>query len=917
MLERGAELSQIAAAVAGGSGVLIVEGEAGIGKSALLAAGVELARAHGSTVFSARGGVLERDFGYGVVRQLFEAPLARTTAVERRRWLSGAAGLAAAALGLGAANSAVDVEDAAFAAQHGLYWLVVNVASETLLVLVIDDLQWCDLASLRWLVYLARRLEGVSVVMLGAWRAGEDEVPMGLLGTLDGERLAPSPLSVAGAGELLASRLGRACDPLTARACHGATGGNPLLLTELAHSLDEASLPLDTERVVKLGGRAVARHVSARTALLPEAARRVAAAAAVFGSEIVPRQLTVLTGLSPDLVRDACDRLVSARLLTGQDRFAFVHPLVREAIYDALRPARRAWLHRRAADLLDSEGLPDRAAVQLLAAEQTGDGEVVGRLAAAAERALGRGAAEEAVVLLRRALEEPPPPEARYQVLIRLADAERHAATGQAAIDHARAALELAEDPDEHEAAALLLANTLATADRAGEGVEVLVAAAGVLRGCAPEHAQRLDVEELSFSVLLPRPPPDLGRRMAALVTAVKPGSLAEQKLHAQLALLDATVGTRPAHEAAELALAALRDGRLLAERVAPDFFWAMLTLANCERLDDCDEWLRRREELARRTGFRTDLLTLALQRARNARVRGDLVAVVDEARFALQEQASYRATFVFPVAAAQLVFALVERDELDEAEAVLCRNRVAEGNRGTWFELIPERVGLALARGDLARARAQLAAAPPERALLPLQMAPCEVAVALAVGEREVALERARAMLAVAEFFGVPGRLGIARRLVGLATGGEEGIVQLRGAVEALEQSPRRLELARALVDLGAALRRQGRRAAARDPLRRGLDLAQRCGATVLSERAGEELRATGARPRRLVLSGVESLTPSELRVARLAAEGRTNREIAQALFVTGATVETHMGHVFQKLDVKSRDQLAAALAG
>lgn len=156
-----------------------------------------------------------------------------------------------------------------------------------------------------------------------------------------------------------------------------------------------------------------------------------------------------------------------------------------------------------------------------------------------------------------------------------------------------------------------------------------------------------------------------------------------------------------------------------------------------------------------------------------------------------------------------------------------------------------------------------------------------------------------------------------MARRLVGLATGGETGIEQLRAAVEALERSPRRLELARTLVDLGAALRRHGRRVEAREPLRRGLDLAQRCGATVLVERGGEELRVTGARPRHLVLTGVESLTPSELRVARLAAQGRSNREIAQALFVTGGTVETHMRHVFQKLDLKRREELPAALAG
>jgi DNA-binding CsgD family transcriptional regulator len=920
LLERDVELARVAAALVDGAGVLVVEGEAGIGKSAVLAAGVELACAQGSRVLSARGGVLERDFGYGVVRQLFEAPLHRAQAGERRRWLSGAARRAASALGQEAAADGGEIDDPVFATQHGLYWLVANLASEGPLALVVDDLQWADLASLRWLVYLARRLEGLPVVVLGAWRMGEDQAPVDLLDALGGERLTLSALSVAATGELLARGLGRECDLLTARACHGATGGNPLLVSELALALDrDTSLPVDLERVVELGGRAVARHVSSRLALLPLSAREVAAAAAVLDGELAPRQLAVLTELSLADVREACDRLVSARILEGRDTFGFVHPLVRAAIYDALRPARRAALHRGAADLLESEGLADRAAVQLLAAERTGDVGVVGQLEAAAERARGRGAVEEAVVLLRRALEEPPPAQERYQVLVRLADAEWLAESEESAVSHVRAALEIARDPEEQEAAGLVLVSVLVALNRLEEVVELLAAAASALREAAPERARRLEVERVLHSVYLPVLPVDIGPRTAALAAAVERGSVAEKSLRAQLAALDAAVGMRPAVEVAELALLTLQDGQLLAEfRGAgwAGFHCALATLINCERLDECDEWLGRREELARRIGARPELRGLVAHRTRIARVRGDLAAVVDEARSALQEEGAFRCGIAGPLAVAQLVFALVERGELDEAEDVLSLHGFAEGTTWAWFELIPERVALALARGDLERARAQLAGAPPERAWLPLQMAPCEVAVALASGERDQALERARAMLALAEMFGAPGRIGMARRLVGLATGGEEGTEQLGGAVQVLERSPRRLELARALVDLGAALRRHGRRVEAREPLRHGLDLAQRCGATVLSGRAAEELRATGARPRRLVLTGVESLTPSELRVARLAAEGRSNREIAQGLFVTGATVETHLGHVFQKLDLDRREALPAALA-
>jgi DNA-binding CsgD family transcriptional regulator len=129
------------------------------------------------------------------------------------------------------------------------------------------------------------------------------------------------------------------------------------------------------------------------------------------------------------------------------------------------------------------------------------------------------------------------------------------------------------------------------------------------------------------------------------------------------------------------------------------------------------------------------------------------------------------------------------------------------------------------------------------------------------------------------------------------------------------LEAAPSRLEHARTLVELGAALRRDQQRAAAREPLRVGLDLAQRCGAERLASRAEEELRATGARPRRRELAGRDALTASERRVARMAAEGLSNPEIAQSLFVTIKTVEMHLGHAYRKLDVGSRAELAGVL--
>jgi DNA-binding CsgD family transcriptional regulator len=155
-----------------------------------------------------------------------------------------------------------------------------------------------------------------------------------------------------------------------------------------------------------------------------------------------------------------------------------------------------------------------------------------------------------------------------------------------------------------------------------------------------------------------------------------------------------------------------------------------------------------------------------------------------------------------------------------------------------------------------------------------------------------------------------------MALRALGLIEGAERGLELLSEAVETLIPSPARLELARALVDLGAALRRANQRAAARDSLYEGLDIAHRCGAVPLAERAREELLAAGSRPRRLVRRGVASLTPSEHRVAQMAAEGMTNPQIAQALFVTRKTVEAHLLAVYRKLDISGRGELERALA-
>jgi DNA-binding CsgD family transcriptional regulator len=273
------------------------------------------------------------------------------------------------------------------------------------------------------------------------------------------------------------------------------------------------------------------------------------------------------------------------------------------------------------------------------------------------------------------------------------------------------------------------------------------------------------------------------------------------------------------------------------------------------------------------------------------------------------------------------------EAGELDEAETLL--DLIPPGPPGVISVLVPAARGrLHLARGDGPRALACfescLAMLHPDvwgigvREAGYLHARSGAAQALLLTGDQERARALAQAELADAREFGGRRALGVALRAAGLAQAqaqaeapADGGLALLAESVQVLRGSPARLERARSLTELGAALRRAGQRTAARPLLAEALDLASRCGARPLAGRAHDELISAGGRPRRERQFGVAALTPSELRVARLAADGRTNREIARGLYVTPKTVETHLAHAYAKLGIDGRGGLARALAG
>jgi DNA-binding CsgD family transcriptional regulator len=342
------------------------------------------------------------------------------------------------------------------------------------------------------------------------------------------------------------------------------------------------------------------------------------------------------------------------------------------------------------------------------------------------------------------------------------------------------------------------------------------------------------------------------------------------------------------------------------------------------ERYDESGAILDRLVRAAREYGDRSAAGVFLAERAWTRYRSGAVESAEADASEALRiARDATRARGHAPIAAATAVLAGLERERPSEELEAIMTGLPPAGDPDTVVQddLALARAWLLLTGGDaqaaldiaseLDRAESWGCSSP---TLLPWRSV---ASVALAqLGEEEEALELAREELRLAERLGTPRAVGIAQRAVAWAGPADQRQAGLEAAVATLEKSQSRLELARVTCELGAELRRRGDRTAAREVLRRAYALASECGGTRLANRARDELGRSGARLIREPASGVEALTPSEVRVAELAAEGLTNREVAQALFVSEKTVETHLGRVYRKLGIKSRHALPGALA-
>ncbi|GLY50764.1 AAA family ATPase [Lentzea sp. NBRC 102530] len=825
----------------------VLEGAPGTGKTAALDDLAARWEASGGHVVRARGSALESDLPFGIVAQLFDLVDPDLVPAEAL----GALRLTASA--------------AEFPVLHGVYRLVAALGARADLLIVVDDVHWADAATVRWLAYLALRVQRLPVALVLSLGVGErcDDPSFGEIMAAC-QRITLDNLTSAEVGLLVSEALG-APAPEFVTACFEATSGNPLTVTRLLKALAEDAVPPTAEaawRVAQRGAEVSGEIMAARLRRRPAAVVAAAHCLAALGPSPHPGVLAELTRLSPVELAEAV-RTVELLGVAGP------------AVLDDMPAPARAALHLRAARSLRAHGASDRAVADHLLETSPGlepwAGEVLDR---AAQEAVSHGDTAGAARLLWRALREPVANPSRALRLLGIAELVGN-------LPGATARLREAYQSDVDDVESAIALSYALHAD--GEPAEIR----GVLGGspCAEAH---LAVHGLAWQEAVP-----------SAVSLDSPAGV----LHRVM------VGDIRASEAVRL--------------VSTDGVLASLASAMTLNLaDSLDEALAVLDEVDRAQAPVLRALTNVM-RANVQRRKGDLASAradLETAGVHLRQDRRWHAVTAWH--AALLADILLEEGRLDEAALVIAE-ATTDDTRRVWSfgGVLTVRGRVLTARGDDHEAlEAFLAAgrhcaAWPYRNPAALSWRSGAALACAAMGDGERAREWALEEVALAREWGAPRALGMALRAAGRVTAGSAGRTLLEEAVRVLRGSPARLELARALVDLGVVVRRQGDTASARVSLRDAVDLAQKCGSSAMAARAYSELVATSAGPRRMRQTGPTALTPVEHQVAELAARGRSDDEIASTLLMPAESVAGVLSGIYRKLGVSGRLQLADAL--
>ncbi len=910
LIERDAELAHVDNALdalaASQGGLIIVDGPLGIGRSSLLSAACARAVQRGFAVIDTRATRTEQRFEFSIVRELLQG-LGEPEVAEE----------------IDAANDVTDrAHEAVFdCLQHAIR----RIAKEHPVVLAIDDVHWADASSLAALGYLARRIHHAPVLMMVTCRTSargdRSEALDDLLDDPDARVMLLDPLSEAAVHELIRRRLDPSADRGFSASCHVAAGGVPLLVHEALDGVRAAGIaPVAEHAAAALDAASHALGSLAMTRLrrCSHAALALAEAVTVLGDEIGYRLAADVAEIDYDAAAIATEVLIEAGIFARSRALAFAQPLVRDAVLVSTNPARLDALHHAAARHLHQRGAPLELVVEhLLSAEPRSEMWVVDVLRTAAERALRARQHEQAVALLRRALAEPPTGDRapRLHSLLGSIEVELGHPQGLARL---RAVAEEA-DPALRCDAALGCGRLLTLAGEPAQALELLRRVRSDVES-SHEAAERLDwliaTNELNCASTAKAGSEHMAQLMGNDPHDEGPQALAARALLASVRATRRSDALRHARAAVDVIHTPDSDP------VAAAFAMCALTWAGHTEL--AETLLDQMEAHAAERGSRlVAALTLAhrshlllrrgcVHEARELAAR----ALDDVHRDAWSTQAqAYPAAF--------LVDALVEEGELDAAGHVL--SAADRGGRllDHWSNnfVLASRGRLRLAQGDCEGARKdfeecgrRLAAWGVDNpAVIPWRSLLARTLVR--IGDVDQASTLAEAELQLARTFGGSAAIGVALHAAALSKG-RDGASELYEAIHELRTGEAPLALAGALTDLGTLVSGSGRKREARGPLREALDLASRCGATALRERAHAELLSSGARPRRFEATGMAALTPRERRVSQLAAEGLTNKRIAEVMFLSEKTIELHLRNTYEKLSIAGRSALSSALA-
>ncbi len=933
LLERDQEIAairEIVDATAKGFGQLVsVEAAAGVGKSALLAVVADLAVEAGLVILPGRSIELEQDLAYGVVRQIFSPVVYGSDGKLRRDLFEGAASAAQPLFAdqLGPDGARVSGRQQVLG---GLYWLCQRIADSVEgAIICLDDVQWTDPESLASLRYLAERLIGSTLTLVVSLRTDEaspHRAYASLLLPPPDTILRPAPLGPEGVRSFIARVFPEAHETFI-DTCSYLTGGNPFLLKELLSSVQSDQLQPDTGTATTLEGyvpEAVLRSVMVRLARIPGPSAELAAAVAVLGSQASTSRAAVVAGLPQSVAAETVPALIEAQLFKPGQPLSFTHPLISGAVLADLTPVEAGRLHDRACRVLFEQGHLDAAASHALATPPAGDPTTAEVLRLAAESALDQGLTESAERYLVRALAEPIPRDQSAALRTSLAVAQcgngdpsgpdnlmasiTDLSSSADAVAAVRAAGRFLRQAGRIQDAARLARNLL---DRLEPDDEQASWILGDFMAAASLDRTLCEFPVNHFAQVLQRssagdPPADPCMRSQLAASLAVAGAPATQ--------------VRPLAESALLAV--LDDGAEGDRANELTLGYALAPLLYVDELDSAYQGATRALELAAR---RSDPLLAALASSYRCEVhhqRGDLLAAIADGETAMRlaDENGWR---WYRMVEPYLAHCYMDNNQVAAAEAIVDRALDAQPESVAHAMAVEANARLLMSRGRYGEALDQVTAAGRQLATDYLIDPPALVAwrsraalAAWALGDPGQAQQLAANELELARPIGTARPIGVALRRLGMVTGGKDGIALIEESVAVLGDSPARLELARSTVELGSGLRRAGFRIAAREQLAKGLQDAEAFGASELAARAREELRAAGGRPRRIAVSGADSLTPSELRVAKLAASNLSNSEIAQALFLTKRTVEWHINRIYRKLNVTDRSGLTKAYA-